>query len=264
MVKYIFSLVALILTLSATSQRVMKVKRKGVEPIVITKAPEKPDYSLDQFKGRWQEISRKDLKTNTAVQFKDTLSYLFSGDNQVYNRDGVNMSLIGEADIDPGNVLTAAADVFTIRSFNGRQMVLDDGEYIHTLIRKDRFWNETLPTNSIIPEKYTTPVSVTSSALFGKWKVYRRDAKPGTKSGDLLIRMLNITSSPDEHTAGGEIIFYQSNKFTTLPCTITLSGEKMHISTQSHTWNSNVYKADGKYLVFGDPSLMYYCKRVEL
>jgi len=248
-----------VIIFSAQSQE-LKVKRKGVTPLDVTKnVPANISmYTLDQFNGKWQEVSRTDRKSS-PLAFKDTLFYNFSGEN-VFSRDGVNMSLKGEAAIDPGNVLVAAADVFTIRSMNNNQLVLDDGEYLHTLVRKKEFWHETLPTNYVEPEKFTTPVSVNTSALLGKWKVYRRDAKPGSENNRILMRILNVTDIKDEHTATGELTFYQTEKLETLPCTITLNGERIHIATSKDSWNMNVYKADGKDLVFGDAGLMYYCK----
>ncbi|HMJ47312.1 MAG TPA: hypothetical protein VK498_08280 [Ferruginibacter sp.] len=247
------------ITLSAESQK-LKVKRKGVEPLDVTKNPPTNSsmYSLNQFTGKWQEVSRTDGR-NSAVGFKDTLFYNFSDKGEVFSRDGVNMSLMGEALIDPGNVLVAAADVFTIKSMNKNQVVLDDGEYIHTLVRKNGFWYETLPTNEIVPEKFNSPVAVNASALSGKWKVYRRAAQPGT-TDKVLIRILNVSNINNDNSATGEITFYKTEKLEMLPCSITLDGSRMHISTEKNTWNFTVYKADGKDLVFGDASLMYYCK----
>ncbi|HUS00423.1 MAG TPA: hypothetical protein VMY77_01780 [Chitinophagaceae bacterium] len=253
-------------TLSAEAQKI-KVKRKGVTPLEVTKNTDEagklpdtpPTYSLRQLTGKWQEVRRETSRTNSQVSFNDTLFYTFSGRGEVNSRDGVNMSLMGEALIEPGNVLVAAADVFTIKSMNNHQVVLDDGEYLHTLVRKSNFWHETLPTNAVAPEKFTNPVPVSTSALAGKWKVYRRAAQPGT-TDKVLIRVLNVQEIKNDNTATGEIMFYKTEKLETLPCTITLNGEKMQISTEKNIWNVNVYKADGKDLVFGDASLMYYCK----
>lgn len=250
--------VLLTMTFSAESQR-LKVKRKGVTPPDVNKniQTNNSTYTLQQFAGKWQEVKRTNEK-GTGVDFSDTLFYNFSGEN-VFSRDGVNMSLRGEAVIDPGNILVAAADVFTIKALNNKQAVLDDGDYVHTLIRKNSFWYESLPTNAVTQEKFTTPISVNTSAITGKWKVYRRDAKPGTND-KVLIRILNITNIKNDNNASGEITFYKTEKLETLPCTITLDGGKMHITTEKNTWDVSVYKADGKDLVFGDDSLMYYCK----
>ena len=249
------------ITFPAESQ-VIKVKRKGVTPMDVTKNTQAntSTYTLEQFAGRWQEVSRTDNK-NYSVAFKDTLFYNFSGES-VFSRDGITMSLKGDAAIDPGNVLVAAADVFTIRSMNNNQVVLDDGDYLHTLVRKKEFWYETLPTNVAVEEKLNEPIKVSAAVLAGKWKVYRRDAKPGSENHRILMRILNVTGVKDDHTATGELTFYQTEKLETLPCTITLNGERIHIATSKDSWDMNVYKADGKDLVFGDASLMYYCKPI--
>lgn len=258
--KFLLSLCVLVSMIFTSEAQKMKVKRKGVTPLDVTKKPPANSsiYSLNQFTGKWQEVSRTDSRNN-SIGFKDTLFYNFSDKGEVFSRDGVNMSLMGEAAIDPGNVLVAAADVFTIRSMNNNRVVLDDGEFLHTLVKKNGFWYETLPTNAVVPEKFMHPISVSASALAGKWKVYRRAAQPGT-TDKVLIRILNVQDIKNSNTATGEIMFYKFEKLETLPCTITLDGERMHISTEKNTWNVNVYKADGKDLVFGDASLMYYCK----
>lgn len=246
---------------SAESQK-LKVKRKGVTPLDVTKngsiSNSNSIYTLAQFTGKWQEVSRTDGKNNPVV-FKDTLFYNFSDKGEVSSRDGVNMSLMGEALIDPGNVLVAAADVFTIRSLNNNQVVLDDGEYLHTLVRKKSFWHEMQPTTAVMPERFIVTMPVKAAALAGRWKVYRRAAQPGT-TDKVLIRILNVQDIKNDNTATGEIMFYKTEKLETLPCTFTLDGERMHISTGKNTWSVNVYKADGKELVFGDEFLMYYCK----
>ena len=248
-------------TLLAGAQK-MKIKRKGVTPVDVSKkVPDNTSqYSMNQFTGRWQEVKRADLNGH-PVDFKDTLFYNFSSKGEVFSYDGVNMSMKGEAAIDPGNVLIAAADVFTIRSMNSSQVVLDDGEFRHTLARKKEFWYETLPSNQVKEEKFNMPVTVNASALSGKWKVYRRAAEPGSVD-KVLIRILDVQNVKNESSATGEITFYKTEKLETLPCTITLEGEKMRITTDKNTWQVNIYKADGKDLIFGDATLMYYCKPI--
>jgi hypothetical protein len=260
--KYLLSIVIVTgLSFSAIAQKI-KVKRKGVTPMDVTKKGSTPTpasmYNLGQFTGKWQEVARTD-KSNTSTAFKDTLFYNFKGNGEVFSRDGVNMSLMGEAAIEPGNVLLAAADVFTIKSVKSNQVVLDDGEYLHTLNKMKTFWYETLPTKTVVTEKFITPVTANASALSGKWKVYRREAKPGS-SDKVLIRILNIQDIKNENSATGELMFYKTEKLETLPATFMLDGERLRISTDKNTWNMIVYKADGKDLVFGDGSLMYYCK----
>ena len=250
-----------LITLYSSAQVVTKIKRKGVvvKP-VKNSVPAPSNYSFEQLRGKWQEISRTD-RSGSPVTFQDTLCYHFSGKDQVFSRDGVNMDLKGSVTLDPGNVLVAAADVFTIKSLNNNQMVLDDGEkYIHTLIRKNKFWHETLPTSSVVPETFTNPIQASIESLAGRWIVYRRDASPGTTDPDkALIRELVI---PSDNNASGQITFYLSDKSLIQPCNFSLHNERIKIITEGHSWNMNVYKADTKEFVFGDGSIMYFCKPI--
>ncbi len=261
--KIIFCAGLVVLTSYGFSQRIKKVSRKGMKPMVVNNAGNSSSYSLQQFNGKWQEVSRVDRLTNSGVSFNDTLFYNFSG-NSVKSRDGVNMSLTGEAAIDEGNVLVAAADVFIINSLTPSRVILDDGErYIHTLIKKKNFWHETLPNKSVVPETFVNPVAINLSAILGKWKVYRRNAKPGTwTNGQALIRSLEIKNDNGDNTATGEITFYQTEKLQTVPCNITLMGDKIILTTEKNKWELNIYKADGNEFVFGSTSLMYYSKPV--
>ena len=179
---FLFSFVAFIaISLPSFAQRVIKVKRKGVKMIDVTKSSTNPSsYSLKQFTGKWQEISRKDRENNSAVDFTDTLFFHFYGDNDVSVRDGINLSVKGNAEIQPGNILATAGDEFIIKSIDKIKAILDDGDkYIHTIIKKKSFWYETLPTDSIVIENFTRPVAISLPVIAGKWAVYRRNARPG-------------------------------------------------------------------------------------
>src|ERR1700730_18355273 len=88
----------LLITLSSNAQ---KVERKGVQPHTVIKPVKGATYSLEQFNGKWQEISRRDRINNSSVDFEDTLFFNFSGNNDVYTRNGINFSLQGKADLQP-------------------------------------------------------------------------------------------------------------------------------------------------------------------
>ena len=261
---FLFSFLALIASpLSLCAQRVTKVKRKGVKIINVTKpSTNTSSYSLKQLTGKWQEISRKDRENNSAVDFTDTLLFHFYGDDNVSVRNGINLSVQGNADIQPGNILTTAGDEFIIKSIDKTRAVLDDEDkYIHTIIKTKSFWYETLPTDSIVAENFNTPIAVRLSNVAGKWAVYRRNAKPGATENDMpLIRKITIEDKTD-NTSNGEITFYQVEKTETLPCFITVDGNKINIVTTKHSWQMDVYKVTEEEFIFGSPALMYYAKR---
>ena len=254
------SLAIILLTALCSNAQVIKVKRKGVQPVNVTKPVRGSAYSLEQFNGKWQESSRRDRTSNSSVNFEDTLFFIFSGNNDVYTRDGINLSIKGKADLQPGNILSTGADEFIIKSFDKTKAILDDGDkYLHTIVKKKSFWYETLPTDSVAPEKFTTPVEVNYANIAGKWTVYRREAKPGSTSNDKpLLKTLNIENN--NNAVNGEVTFYLAEKTETVPCNIVLQGTKINIVTSKHSWLMDVYKADKNEFSFGTPELMYYCK----
>ena len=225
--------------------------------------PRHNSYTLKQFAGKWQEVTRMDRKVDTSLAFKDTMCMYFFGDNDVTTRDGVSMSLKGKAAMQPGNILEAAADIFVIKYLDSTKAILDDREkYVHTFYKRKSFSYENFPTDSVTPEKLNT-VKANFSVIRGKWIIYRRDAPPGTVFNDeLLIRVLNIKEQANDASINGEVTFYRNEDTYTEPCSITLDGETMYIVTEKHAWHMDIYKADGKDFIFGDPALMYYCKLI--
>ena len=259
--KFPLLLTILVSEIMISSAQVVKVKRKGVQIIPLTTRTNNNAYTFEQLRGKCQELNRKD-NNGKMVSFQDTLCYTFSGTNEVFSRDGVNMSLRGNASMEPGNVLIAAADVFTIKTLKNNYLVMDDGEYNHTFIKRKNFWYESLPSATVQQESFTEPISSTLSVITGKWMVFRRDAKPGTSEDHLLIRTLIVNPGTSDQNAEGEVTFYESDKSITLPCKIQLQNKKIIISTNTHKWDMSLYKADSKELVFGSSSLLYYCKKM--
>lgn len=254
----------LLLTESLSAQR---VKRKGVTPIDVSKnkrpgAKKDAQFSTTQLVGKWQEISRTDKK-NRSVDFTDTIYLNFLSPNRVITRDGNSSNMTGNAAIEPGNVLIAAADVYTILSVADSQVVLDNqDEFIHTLIKKDMYFFESYGKLSVKQEEFKDPIPVTLQDVMGKWMVYRKLAKPGVINPPVnIIQYLKITDSTGENTAKGEVTFYQTDKSTLLPCTIKVTNAGIDINAGEFTWSLFVYKADKKELVFGEAAvLLYYSK----
>ena len=71
------SLAIILLTALCSNAQVMKVKRKGVQPVNVTKPVRGSAYSLEQFNGKWQESSRRDRTNNTQVDFEDYDHFYF-------------------------------------------------------------------------------------------------------------------------------------------------------------------------------------------
>jgi hypothetical protein len=121
-----------------TSIDAQKVKRKGVDPIDVSKSKNTksniPVFTIDQLLGKWQEVARVE-KPNTQVSFTDTIFLHFTALDAVTTKQGNQLTYKGNAEIaTPGNILLAAADVYTILSISADTVVLDNQEnFIHTL-----------------------------------------------------------------------------------------------------------------------------------
>jgi hypothetical protein len=258
--------IACTLTLATAHAQRQGVKRKGVTPVNVGNKPETKftyDYKLEQFKGKWQEVKRN-YKNNNPAPVTDTIFLYFKDDNKVETKDGSKTYIKGEAAIEaPGNILVAAADIYTIVSVSNDMIVLDDGdEFIHTLKKVNRFWSETVGKDPVSQEAFDNPIHASAPNLVGNWAVYRRQAAPGAvEANTMLIKHLKIKEATSEHTATGEITCYTNEKSETLPCTVTINGSAIDISTATYKWNFPVYKADGKELVFGTKGkLLYFAK----
>jgi hypothetical protein len=226
--------------------------------------PKKPDFTIAQFKGKWQEFERRNRSDSSVVAFNDSIQLKFIDSNKVQTRTSIvtSMTLVGVAEIGDDNLLTVAADEYTVKSLTNNAMVLDDNDqFIHALKKVDSFWFETLGKLSVKQDEYSTPITVGINSILGKWSVYRRRAKPGaTSEHTLLIKYLNILSKADEHTAAGDISFYQGQSSQQLPCTVTLNGSNIKIVAGKNTWSLSVYQADANNFVFGNSDLLYFSK----
>jgi hypothetical protein len=258
-------LLAVLISSSALAQT-RRVKRQGVAPTNIGAKPKEKNtynYSLEQFKGKWQEVKRT-YKNGNPASITDTVFIFFKGDDKVETRDGNKTYIKGEAMLEaPGNILIVAADVYTIVSTNDNTLVLDDGdEFILTLNKVDKFWIETVGKAPAATEAFENPIHPSINNLIGNWGVYRRQASPGAVDPkSLLIKYLKITSATGEHNATGEVTFYNSEKSETLPCMVAINGNTIEIKTETQKWNFPVFKADGKELVFGTKGkLLYFAK----
>lgn len=256
------------LGLLAVSSNAQRVKRKGVTPIDVTKNKGKANgssqsFTVEQFDGKWQEVSRTDRNHN-PVMIKDTVMLNFTGEGKVITREGNQANIAGSAEIDePGDVLLAAADVYTILSATKDQLVLDDQEnYIHTFKKTDQFTYETYGRLSVNQDIFKEPVAIKLNDIMGKWSIYRKQAKPGAINPPTnIIELLYIKEKISDSSAKGEITFYQKETSQVLPCIIRVNNTGIEIIAGANLWNMFVYKADAKEFVFGDPeTLLYYAR----
>ena len=119
-----------------------RVKRKGVEPIDISKTKKSdnktPVFTINQLMGKWKEVGRIE-KPTSQIAFTDTLLLNFISSDSVTSKQGKQVMYKGSAEIAaPGNVLLVAGDVYTVLSIAADKIVLDNQEnFIHTLIKSE-------------------------------------------------------------------------------------------------------------------------------
>jgi hypothetical protein len=245
-----------------------RVGRRGVNPVNTTNSKKQPVYTftLEQLQGRWQEVKRSDAE-KTELPIADTIYLHFTENNKVETRDGTKNIMRGMALIDdPGNVLIAAADIYTIVAVSATELLLADDEgTTHTLQKKEIFWRETLGKNAVTDQVLDTPLDPDMAALsVADWAVYRRRAKPGAVDNDAyLIRYIKSIKDNGNKTATAELTFYSKDKTEVVPCTITVVNNQIEIKSGEHSWRMFVYKLEKEELIFGDhKTLLYYAKRL--
>ncbi|HLK30653.1 MAG TPA: hypothetical protein VKT28_18900 [Puia sp.] len=263
-IKYILLFAVLV---SLVIQSNAQYKRRGETLQTRGKKPgksKKADYTIEQFKGKWQEFERRNRSDSSVVSFNDSIQLKFSDSSKVMTKTSIatSMTLVGDAEIGDNNLLTVAADEYTVKSLTTDKMVLDDDEkFIHILKKLDTFWYETLGRIPVKQLDYSTPISTSVNNILGKWFVYRRYAKPGaTTDNVLLIKYLNLTAKSNETTAIGDITFYQGQSSQQLSCTATIKGSEIKIVAGSNKWTLSVYQADANNFVFGNADLLYFSK----
>lgn len=248
-----------------------KVKQQGAQPISYIKKNTESiqKFSIEQFYGRWQEIKRSN-KSNEIVQIKDTIYLNFTSPNKVETRDGRKSIMRGEALIEDGNFLVAAADIYSIVSVSPEEIILDNQEdYIHTLRKKEIFLFETYGKDSIQKETYHQLTDFSIDDVSGNWKVYRKSAKPGREIKNVTDWLITINISPasgkDSTTGDIEYISNKSNEKRI--CFITIENGKLILRPKegNEIWSFKVYKADGKEFIFGEAGdLIFYSKLLSL
>lgn len=261
--KIYFTVLLATLTLLAIAQ---KPVRKGMPPINTTQsntAKNKAFYNISQLSGKWQEMKRTPIKGADAIAFSDSLLMQFDSNKvEIKDATSMRMTMKGDAYIDPPYVLFAAGDEYIIRAVDKTILLLDDGEYIRELHKKDSFYYESLGKLTVTTDTLNSTIKADQKLLEGKWIVYRRQAMAGSVESDaVVIKSLEIFPSNTIGSAQGKVVCYKSDITEALPCKIVFGASDILVITDSYVWEFETYKADGKEFVFGEIGrLMYYAK----
>lgn len=262
--KYIVFAVVLGFLVSGLNSWAQKPIRKGMPPITVTKSTAKPLYSIEQLQGKWQETERRATSAKEQkLDFTDTLLIRFDSNKvEIKDATSMRMSMKGVAIIDAPNNLTAAGDEFTINAVEKNKLVLNDGDFIRVLAKKDKFYFETVGKLTVETDTLANAISFDPKNLEGKWIVYRRRALAGSVDpNEMIIKSLEISPSQVSGSATGMVVCYKSDITETLPCKINFGTNSITVETDKRNWAFNIYKATTNEFVFGNAStLLYYSK----
>ena len=250
-----------IFSLTASAQ----YTRGGMRPrtVTTTTPATAPLYSIEQLNGKWQETSRVNAH-NENQTFSDTLLLTVKNNKGgIKDASGMAMEMKGAAEIEAPAILNVAGTEFIIKKLNNDMLLLQDDQFVRTLMKRDRFYYETLGKDSVAANTYTVPVNTDMDNLKGKWEVYRRQAPPGFITPTTALIKSFTVSAGNGASGSGEITVYNGDNIAeTFPCVISLSAGQIKISSQKGTMLLNVYKASGSEFIFGDDKgVMNYAKK---
>ena len=248
------------LIVTATAQKPI---RKGMPPVTVIKPKPRSFYTLEQLCGKWQEIKRTPVYSKDAISFTDTLLMQFDSDKvEIKDAISMRMTMKGTAEIEPPYNLVAAGDEYIIKFLDKNKMILDDGENLKELHKKEIFYFETLGKLTIPMDSLNIPINIDTKKLEGKWIVYRRQALAGSVDDDaVVIKSLDVFPSNTIGSALGQVVCYKSDVSESLPCKIVYGDANILVITDKYVWEFSTYKANGNEFVFGEAGrLLYYAK----
>ncbi len=243
-----------------------KVKRKGVTSNQPPKKESVATHSLSELDGKWQEVSRFLSGSIIPVTFLDSLLlHFYEGKVDVKYASGMTMAMKGVAHLEANNSLVAAGDYYTIQSLDKTNLVIDDGEFIKELEKKEQFYSESIGKATIETDSFSTARQIDINKLKGKWLVYRRQAEPGAvKAETPIIKSLEINAVSEEGIAFAVVTYTLAAVTKTQECQLVTKDGLIKFITAKETWSYKTYKADGEEFIFGDTGYMiYYAKIVK-
>jgi hypothetical protein len=258
--KFTLVLLCSFLALQGVAQKPI---RKGMPPVQSPKPATRAFYQVSQLSGKWQEVKRTPKNSKEPIAFSDTLLMQFDSNKvEIKDATSMRMTMKGDAFIDPPYNLVAAGDEYIIRSLDKNKLLLDDGDHIKEMHKKEIFYYETLGKLTIPVENLDTPVNADPKNMEGKWIIYRRQALAGSVDSDaVVIKTLEIYPSNTIGSAMGKVVCYKSDVLESLNCKIVFGSANILVITDSYVWEFKTYKADGKEFVFGEAGrLLYYAK----
>ena len=222
------------------------------------------NYTMAQFEGRWQEVTRMKTITKENVGITDTLYIHFYNDGKADTKQGNFVVITGTTELFRDDYITTSANDFKVISVATNEIVLDDlTGFLRKMTRKNLFAYEiTMSSPVVVTDTLKAMIDLTPASLIKNWFAYKREAPPGfIRSATPMIRNLNITDKLSDNMYKAQIEFAKFGKAYVQPCTLTFTGNMVSIITEDNAWNIEVYKADGQEMIMGKTGeLVYYLK----
>lgn len=243
------------LSFTVSTTEAQRVGRKGVTPAT---RPAKPQpaakYRPEQFSGRWQEVKRTN-RAGETVEIVDTFYMHVQQRNKVVTREGRNPYLTGALQVEPNDILVAAADVFTIVSVTDSSLVLYNQEqYNHHFQRVERFSYETDRAGDGPIKPAFTPSTRTPEQLVGRWWMYKRQAPPGTVDlNAAYIKSFRVYAPTDSMAGKDWAIIAEAQRSEQMPARISVEGQQLRIVAGQKSFTYGIYESPAKELIVGDP-----------
>lgn len=243
-------------SLFVCSAEAQRVGRKGVTPLTRSAKPlPATNYQAEQFAGRWQEIKRTN-RSGEVVEIVDTFYIHVQQRNKVVTREGKNPYLTGAFQVEPDDILVAAADVFKILSVTDSSLVLYNQEqYNHHFQRVDRFSHEKKDGAATAGQSKPsfTPATRRADQLVGRWWMYKRQAPPGTVDlNAAYMKSFQVHAVTDSVVEKDWVMIAESQRTEQVPARISVDGQQIRIETATRTFTYVIYESPEKELIIGD------------
>lgn len=230
-------------------------------------SPAKAKYSIDQFTGRWQEISRMKSGSKDRVEVVDTIYLHFYDNGTADTKEGDYGVMNGTTEVFTDNYLTTSAVDFRIVRVSSNVIVLDDlTGYLHTLKRVNKFsYEDVPPLPPPVLDTSANSIDLGGSSVMKNWFAYRRAANPGSVDPQTpLLRYVRIKEKSSNNNYKGEVEFAKEGMAYVQPATISFNDRNITIETEGNSWTMRVYKANGKEMIIGKRGvLVYYFKNLD-
>lgn len=240
-----------------------RVKRKAVvEKQVIAEKEQDAWFKIEDLRGSWKEVSRKNI-LDQNISYTDTILLKIDGANSLTKVMGsMGFALKGAAIIEDLDYLNISEDRYKILKADKKNLRLKTHKYKHQFIKISSFpqgVNYAPPKTEVLKKVVTVDIS----QIKGDWEVYRRDAAPGfITDKTVLVKSFTIADFSGKIAKGTMACYDSKNVILPLLATYNFEAGKMEITLTATTFHFTVYEANARNMIFGEKDgVMNYARK---